>query len=179
MKDRLKIYSTKNLDQNLTNKILKLKSTHWKNNLTSQKKWFKKNLFNNDIHIIIENKKILVGYVALRKRIFYYDNNVKHFNQILLFDTLIIRKQFRGNGYAEKLVKKTIKISDKLETLMILSCRKEILDFYIKLGWKKIYKKNLNVLDDKSLKNFLLIYKKNLSFKNKIFKKKINLYLNR
>ena len=83
MKDRLKIYSTKNLDQNLTNKILKLKSTYWKNNLSSQKKWFKKNLFNNDIHIIIENKKILVGYVALRKRIFYYDNNVKYFNQIL------------------------------------------------------------------------------------------------
>ena len=179
MKDRLKIYSTKNLNQNLTNKILKLKSTHWKNNLASQKKWFKKNLFNNDIHIIVENRKILVGYVALRKRIFYYDNNVKYFNQILLFDTLIIRKQFRGNGYAEKLVKKTIKISDKLETLMILSCRKEILDFYIKLGWKKIYKKNLSVLDDKSLKNFLLIYKKNLNFKDKIFKKKINLYLNR
>ncbi len=179
MKDRLKIYSTKNLHQNLINKIIKLKSTHWKNNLSNQKKWFKKKLFKNDIHIILENKKILIGYVALRKRIFYYDNNVKYLNQILLFDTLIVRKQYRGNGYAEKLVKKTAKISDKLKTLMILSCKKEVLDFYIKLGWKKIYKKKLKILDDKSLNNFILIYKKNLNFKDKIFKKKINLYLNK
>ena len=179
MNYRLKIYLTKNLNQNLINKILKLKSTNWKNTLSSQKKWFKKNLFKNDIHIILENKKILVGYVALRKRIFYYDDNHKYINQILLFDTLIIRKKYRGNGYAEKLVKKTIKISDKLKTLMILSCKKEVLDFYVKLGWKKIYKKNLNILDDKSLKNFLLIYKKNLNLKGQIFKKKINLYLNK
>ena len=90
MKDRLKIYSTKNLNQNLINKIIKLKSTHWKNSLSNQRKWFKKNLFKNDIHIILENKKIVIGYVALRKRIFYYDKNIKYLNQILLFDTLII-----------------------------------------------------------------------------------------
>ena len=57
MKDKLKIYSTKKLDLILINKILKLKSTHWKNSLSSQRNWFKKKLFKDDIHIILKKKK--------------------------------------------------------------------------------------------------------------------------
>jgi len=59
MKDKLKIYSTKKLDLILINKILKLKSTHWKNSLSSRRNWFKKKLFKDDIHIILKKKKKL------------------------------------------------------------------------------------------------------------------------
>jgi predicted GNAT family N-acyltransferase len=178
MKDKLKIYSTKKLDLILINKILKLKSTHWKNSLSSQRNWFKKKLFKDDIHIILKKKKILVGYVVLRKRKFYFNKDNKYFYPILLFDTLIVRKKFRGKKYAKQLIEKTIQISDKLRTLMFLSCKKGLINFYLNLGWKKIDKNNLNILDDKNFKNCILIYKKNLNLKNKFVKKKINIYLN-
>ena len=110
MKDKLKIYSTKKLDLILINKIIKLKSTHWKNSLLSQRNWFKKKLFKDDIHIILKKKKILVGYVVLRKRKFYFNKDNKYFYPILLFDTLIVRKKFRRKEYAKQLVKKTIQI---------------------------------------------------------------------
>ena len=179
MKFKLKIFTTKNLDRFLINKILKLKKTHWKSNLFSQKKWFKKNIFDNDIHILLENNGILIGYVALRKKKYSFDKSDKSIKPILLFDTLIVRNKYRGNGYAEKLVNKTIKISNNLKTLMILSCKKKLLNFYFRLGWGRLKRKNFEVLDDKKLKNFILVYKENLNSRNKILKKKIRIYLNK
>ena len=179
MKNNIKIVTSKELNESLINKIIRLKSTHWKKSISSQKKWFNKKIFINDIHILIKIKNTLIGYVALRKRKYYFNNDKKNIKGILLFDTLIVRKNFRGNRYAEKLVKKTLEISKKSKKFMILSCKKNLLNFYTNFGWKKLKKENLKILDDKNLKNNVLIYKYNLNLKNKIFKKKINLYINK
>ena len=67
---KLKIKETKKLSRNDVSKILKIKNKHWKFGIVSQINWFndKKNVQPNDLHIMIFNYKILVGYVQLSKR---------------------------------------------------------------------------------------------------------------
>ena len=87
----LKFYSkfTKNLKSTEIKKILYLKNTFWKFNYKSQLEYFKKNIYNNDIHNMVCMNKKLIGYTLLRKRRFKQ-------NKYLLFDTLIVHKNYRN-----------------------------------------------------------------------------------
>jgi len=57
-------------------KICYLKNTHWKHGIKKQLDWFKNNIIDRDIHnLLLINKKI-VGYTALKKRVYYsYQKN--------------------------------------------------------------------------------------------------------
>ena len=70
----IKILKTQYLDFNLKKKIFHLKKQFWRFSLISQKKWFKKNIFKNDLHILLENKKKLIGYNCLRLNKIVYKN---------------------------------------------------------------------------------------------------------
>ena len=49
--------------------LCKLKNTFWKFGLQSNKKWFLKNVKNNDFNLFLKKDKTLIGYTLLRKRI--------------------------------------------------------------------------------------------------------------
>ena len=51
---------TTDLNKNLVIEILKLKNTHWKKGLESQKKHFKENISKSDIHILLYYKKKII-----------------------------------------------------------------------------------------------------------------------
>ena len=92
----------KNLKNNIIKKqdiksILHLKKQNWKYPLKSQYKYFYSNLRPNDIHCMMYLKKNLIGYTLLRLREIFG-------TKFLLFDTYIISKKFRSQGYGADLL---------------------------------------------------------------------------
>ena len=87
---------TVDLNKNLIKEILKLKDFHWNKGLVSQKKYFKKNIYKNDLHVLLYYKAALSGYVLLRSRKCEYK---KESLPYLHFDTLIIKKNLRKKNY--------------------------------------------------------------------------------
>lgn len=121
----IKILKTQYLDFNLKKKIFHLKKQFWRFSLISQKKWFKKNIFKNDLHILLENKKKLIGYNCLRLNKF---NSIKYF----LLDTIIIDNFYRTKGLGNMLIKFNQVISDFNNSYIFLKSNKKTKKFYIK-----------------------------------------------
>jgi predicted GNAT family N-acyltransferase len=125
--------------------ICLLKDTHWKFGLSAQLEWFKKNIKSFDIHnILIINKK-LVGYTLLRAR----KMKINLIRKYLLFDTLIIKKNFRNKKLSKLLMNFNNQIIKKNKKISFLMCGSKLVKFYKKNGWIKINKKNFNVIDHK------------------------------
>ena len=81
--------------------ICLLKNTYWKYGINSQVTWFKKNVKSFDVHNMLLINKKLVGYTLLRVR------KIKsHFiSKYFLFDTLIIKKEFRKTKLSNSIIK--------------------------------------------------------------------------
>ena len=90
---KLETIKSKYLTLKIINKICILKDSHWKFGMLSQKKWFKRNTKNSDMHNLLFYKEILIGYTSLKKR-YFYENKIK--NNYLLFDTLVINQKYRN-----------------------------------------------------------------------------------
>lgn len=119
---------TKNLNKIEIKKILILKKSFWKFSYKSQFEYFEKNIFQNDVHNMVYLKKKLIGYTLLRKR------RLK--KKYLIFDTLIIDKNFRKKKIASKLMKLNMEIIKKYNFKTILICEKRLINFYKKFKWK-------------------------------------------
>ena len=72
MNFKIKIFSTKKLSNYIVEEILKLKRTVWRHSARSHRTWFKKNIYPLDKHILLTVRNKIVGYVALRKRSFFF-----------------------------------------------------------------------------------------------------------
>ena len=147
---------TNDLNKNLIKEILKLKETHWKNGLISQKKYFKKNILKDDEHIILYYKACLSGYVLLRKKQCKYNNKkLSYFH----FDTLIIKKNLRNQKlsmFIMNFVKSFIKFK---KTISILYCNKNVINFYKKFSWKKVNYKEFELKIKKPNKKYIMVLK--------------------
>tara|TARA_B100000963_G_scaffold348885_1_gene357147 strand:+ start:708 stop:1220 length:513 start_codon:yes stop_codon:yes gene_type:complete len=117
--------------------ICKLKNTHWQYGLKSQLDFFYKYIKPSDIHICIFLKNNLIGYNCLRTRNLFI---AKKKSKYLLFDTLIISKNFRKKKIANLIMSfNNIIIRDK-KLMAILFCNKKLLKFYSLFGWVKLKK---------------------------------------
>ena len=113
----IKILKTQYLNFSIKEKIFNLKKQFWKFSLISQKRWFKKNIFKNDLHILLENNKKLIGYNCLRLNKF---NSIKYF----LLDTIIIDNLHRTKGLGNMLIKFNQVISDFNNSYIFLKSKK-------------------------------------------------------
>ena len=130
---------TTDLNKNLVIEILKLKNTHWKKGLESQKKHFKENISKSDIHILLYYKKRLSGYVLLRKKkCFFKNRHISYFH----FDTLIIQKKLRNKKISPNLMNFTNDFIKFKKAVSVLYCEDNLIKFYTKYKWKKISQKN-------------------------------------
>ena len=132
---KLKIKETKKLSRNDVSKILKIKNKHWKFGIVSQINWFndKKNVQPNDLHIMIFNYKILVGYVQLSKRKMM---QYKKKSNYILFRTLIVEPKYRKKNISKKIMQKVNQIIIRKKTVsFLLFCKKKLINFYSKFSW--------------------------------------------
>ncbi len=165
-KPRLFTFKTKSLSHFIKKKILNLKKTHYKFSLNSQKKWFKKNVNDNDIHIVLMMNKDVVGYNLLRENKCLIESNKKKFlNTIFIFDTLIINKNFRNKGFSKIIMKKSNRIINAKKNLSILVCFENLIMFYKKFDWRILAKKKLKY-SHLNKDKFSMFYGKNLNLTN-------------
>ena len=157
--------------------ICKLKNSFWRYGLKNNLEWFKKNVFKDDLHIILKLNKKIIGYNLLRKRCFYHSTQKKIY---YYFDTLIIDKDFRKLNLSKKLLELTNEILKKKKTHGFLICKRRSEKFYKKFNWKKIENSQFIIKDHNYKKSFFIgminnylrldIKKKNIYYFNRITK---------
>ena len=163
----LKSVISNKLTNNEIKQICLLKDKQWKSGLKSQLKWFKNNIKKFDLHNLFYIKSKLVGYTLLRKRTCKIENFKKNI-QYLLFDTLVIDKEYRCMKLSDLLMSfnnTIIKISGFSSFLI---CSNELVGFYKKNNWTKLNNKDFNVIDHPFSSNGMVFNKKE-DFKKFIF----------
>jgi hypothetical protein len=143
---------TKKLKKKQVLDIVELKDQHWKFGLKSQLLFFKKNFKSYDIHNLFYLSNILIGYTALKRRTFYNENEKKKF---LLFDTLVIAKDYRNLKLSKIIMNFNNKIIRNHKIHSFLICENKICKFYEKFSWSKISKKNIEVKDHQTKKKLM------------------------
>ncbi len=142
MKNQVKISSilTKDLRYRDITSICKIKMEQYKFSLKDQKKWFNKNIKKNYIHNLVCKQNKIIGYNCLRL------NRSSKLIKPILFDTIVLKKKFRGKGYAKFLMLKSNNIIMEKKAIGILFCKFSMVKFYQKFNWK-IFKlpKNLGI----------------------------------
>ncbi len=138
--------NTLKLDKNTIIQISKLKDSQWKFGLKSQLEWFKKNIKENDIHNLFYIKSKLIGYTLLRKRLYNTSDQLKKKNYIL-FDTLIIHKNFREKKFSNLLMIFNNTVIKETGLFSFLICNNDLVRFYKKNNWIKLNKRNIQVKD--------------------------------
>ena len=136
---------TSKLNKNKIIQISNLKDSQWRLGINSQIEWFKKNIKKNDIHNLLYLKSKLIGYTLLRRRSFNSNNKLK--KRYLLFDTLVIHKDYRNKKLSNLLMIFNNTIIRKTRLFSFLICKNDLVDFYKKYDWIKLNKKNIKVLD--------------------------------
>ena len=151
---------TKKLKKNIINKICYLKCQHYRYNFRQQKIWFKNNIKDSYIHNIIILKEKIVGYNCLRD--FYIKKKLIFY----LFDTILIDKHFRKNGYSKLLMFKSNQIIKKKKVFGFLICNKNMKKFYKNFQWKTLKSKHITKLKKKIYMTYLFKKETNLKTKN-------------
>ena len=136
---------TSKLNKNKIKQISNLKDSQWRLGINSQIEWFKKNIKKNDIHNLLYLKSKLIGYTLLRRRSFNSNNKLKKI--YLLFDSLVIHKDYRNKKLSNLLMIFNNTIIRKTRLFSFLICKNDLVDFYKKYDWIKLNKKNIKVLD--------------------------------
>jgi len=166
---QLKSLKRKGLSNKDVLNICKLKNEYWKYGVSSNLKWFKKNIKKNDIHNLLFFNNELIGYTLLRKRIAFIKKKsiIKKINYFY-FDTLVIKKIFRKKKYRKLIMRTNSKVIVKQKLHSFLICSKKSVKYYRKFKWNLISKKKFKLMDHQSSKNGMIFnnkYKlKNIKF---------------
>lgn len=160
---------TSKLNKNKIIQIVYLKDTQWSFGINSQLEWFKNNIKKNDIHNLLYFKSQLIGYTLLRRRSFHNNNKLK--KRYLLFDTLIIHKNYRNKKLSNLLMIFNNTIIRETGLFSFLICKNKVVSFYKRHNWIKLKKKNIKVVDHPFSTNGMLFntnkIKKYYFYKNK------------
>ena len=145
MKYSLVSLKTSKLNKNRITQICNLKETEWSFGINSQLEWFKNNIKKKDIHNLLYFKSKLIGYTLLRSRSFNNNNKLK--KEYLLFDTLIIHKDYRNKKLSNLLMIFNNTIIRETGLFSFLICKNDLIRFYKKYDWIKLNKKNIKIVD--------------------------------
>ena len=130
---------TSKLNKNKIIQISNLKDSQWRYGINSQIEWFKKNIKKNDIHNLLYLKSKLIGYTLLRRRSFNNNNKLK--KMYLLFDSLVVHKDYRNKKLSSLLMIFNNTIIRETRLFSFLICKNDLVDFYKKYDWIKLNKK--------------------------------------
>jgi len=137
--------NTLKLNKKEITQINKLKDTQWRFGLKSQLEWFKKNIRKDDIHNLLYIKSKLIGYTLLRRRCYNTNNQFK--KKYILFDTLIIHKNYRKKKLSDLMMFFNNTIIKETGLFSFLICKNDLINFYKKNNWIKLDKKKIKILD--------------------------------
>ena len=129
----------KKLESNLRSKIFQLKKTHYKFSFSSQKIWFNNHIQAQDKHLVLFNKKDVIGYNVLKfRKINFQYLGKKIPGKAYIFDTLVINNKFRNLGFSKLIMNKSNNIIKKKKYISFLVCKRNMIKFYKYYNWKII-----------------------------------------
>ncbi len=164
----LKIKNIK-LDKLLVDKICRFKMKFWKYSLKSQKKFFKDNHNDEDLHFILMDKKKIIAYNALKKKFFYQAKNKKNLKKsFLLFDSFLVDKNFRSQNIGSVHLKKNNVFIKKAKKTAFLLCKKNLINFYLRNDWDLRIEKFIFIKNYKKKKNLMSLNLDKLTKTSKI-----------
>jgi hypothetical protein len=156
----LKSIITKKLTKNEIRAICLLKDEEWTYGIRSQLDWFKNNIQSCDKHNLLFINSKLVGYAALRRKVYSF-KNFKKKNFYLLLDALIVDKKYRKLKLSELLMFMNNLTIKKTGIISFLLCNNKLVKFYKMHGWKKINRKFVSVINSKLHLNGMVFNGKN------------------
>ncbi len=147
-------------------KILILKEEEWKHGISSQKKFFKKNVKKFDIHNLFfksNKKKKLIGYTCFRVRHFMLNKKKMKY---MLLDSIIVSKDYKKKNYGKKIMKINNIFIKKNRLPSFLFCTKKKSNFFKLFKWKLFPSKKFQIAYRVKKKQNLMYYNSNLMIKN-------------
>lgn len=151
---KTKIIRHADIKQNEIDNIIALKSVFWQYSYESQINWLKKNLHDQDLHLMVYDNEQLVGYLNLV--------NI----QIAINGTDLpalgvgnVCTSQSGKGYGSVLMSQLNTYLLENNWIGILFCRSEIELFYAKFNWENI---ETGLLQIENLSASMMIFNFNL-----------------
>ena len=144
--------------------ICKLKNTVWKFGIKSNLRWFRENVRNDDLNIVLKLNNSIIGYTLLRKRVYFEKNKKKNF---FYLDTIIVAKKFRKEKFGKLLIQFNNFLISRSDFLGFLLCKNKDIKFYKKFGWKTLNTNSYSI-QNKNNKN---LYGMSFNLGNGNFKK--------
>ena len=74
----------------------------------------------------------------------------------IFFDTLIIKKEFRGKKLSYYIMNFNNTVIRKNKKISFLVCKKQLIKYYNKFDWVKLNKKKFRLMDGKFNKNGMI-----------------------
>ena len=127
---KIKLIPHKDILESELNEVISLKSKQWSFGINEQKKWIEENLKNTDLHVILKENDIGVGYLNLID-INLYVNGIK----VKGFGVGNVCAVEKGKGYGFKIFSEANKIISEFDRIGLLFCKKPLLKYYKNLNW--------------------------------------------
>lgn len=148
------------LSQKTLIEICEIKSKAWSYSADSQKKWISENIKTNDIHLLLRDDAYLVGYLNLVNIHFMIDHEL-----LYGFGIGNVCSSVKGHGYGGKIIEFANDFILKKESFGLLFCKNNLVDFYIKYGWKLVIKEKV-ISSERFSQINTMIYNLNRDFKS-------------
>ena len=130
-------------------KIVSLKKLHWNYSAEEHKNWINNNLLKDDIHVLMLENEVIVGYLNLIQTAVILNNETRNFLGI----GNVCSKE-KGKGYGKKLLMEVNNYLVINKKKGILLCKDELTVFYKKSNWilldkcltSQVFSETINVL---------------------------------
>lgn len=146
------------LHSQISNKELKdiidLKNIHWQYSFNQHLHWIEKNIFDDDIHVLMSENQILLGYLNLVK--IKTIINGRNFD---FYGIGNVCSKKNGLGYGRELLIATREYLLKNNYKGILFCKDELINFYEKFGYILICKNK--IVSDKYKNTNIMVFNVN------------------
>lgn len=144
-----KFYLQSQLTKIYLDEIINLKNIYWHHSYNGHEKWIKNNIRDEDLHMLMFENNVLVGYLNLIKINVSIDNSVSSFLGI----GNVCSKE-KGKGYGKQLLMGVNNYLEFNNLQGMLLCKNELTDFYKKSNWllisknltNKSFSENINVM---------------------------------
>jgi hypothetical protein len=164
----LKIILHSEINSDILNEIVSIKSVPWKYSYEDQLEWINNNLKNIDLHLLLLMRNKSVAYLNLIAIDLIIDN--VSYKALGVGNVCAIQK---GKGYGKVLMKLTNKFIADNKKIGLLFCKSELANFYLMNNWKLVDKDKIILpFDDSNIISMLYNYKgeyKSIIFNGRAF----------
>lgn len=130
---KFKFVKHSQINEDDLNEIVSLKRIHWNYSIEEHTEWILNNINGDDIHVLMLDNGILVGYLNLVN----IDVIINNINYLFLGIGNVCSRE-KGKGYGNKLVIEVDRFLVNNNQSGMLFCKDGLINFYKKFQWELI-----------------------------------------